>query len=81
MLNLTVNGVQSKYTVIIRGDTNGDGEVTAIDLLMVRKVILKSFSLSGCYLTAADVNADGKVSAVDLLMIRKHILKAYKIIQ
>ncbi len=81
VLNLTVNGVQSKYAVIIKGDTNGDGAVSAIDLLMVRKVILKAFSLSSCYLTSADVNADGKVSAIDLLMIRKHILKAYKIVQ
>lgn len=80
-LTVTVNGKSSTYTVVIRGDTDGDGEITAVDLLMVRKNILGLYKLSGEYAAAADADRGSKVDAVDLLMIRKHILKTYTIEQ
>lgn len=80
-LTVTVNGKSNTYTVIIRGDTDGDGEITAVDLLMVRKNILGLYKLSGEYAAAADTDRSSKIDAVDLLMVRKHILKTYTIEQ
>ena len=69
------NGNSEKtYTIVIYGDTNGDGTISAIDLLNVQKIILNKSSLSGANLKAADTNKDGKVSAIDLLSVQKHIL-------
>lgn len=69
------NGKSEKtYTIVIYGDTNGDGEISAIDLLNVQKIILNKSNLSGASLKAADTNKDGKVSAIDLLNVQKHIL-------
>ena len=62
------------YPVVIYGDANGDGKVSAIDLRATQKHILGVTTLSGYYLTAADTNHDGAPSAIDLRMMQKHIL-------
>lgn len=80
-LVVTAGGKTSTYTAVVRGDTDGDGEITAVDLLMVRKNILGLYKLSGEYKQAADTDRSSNVDAVDLLMIRKHILKTYTIEQ
>lgn len=74
-------GTTDSYTLLIYGDANGDGAVDAIDLLMLRRNILKTYELQGVYYSAADCNKDGEVDAVDLLMVRRHILQTYTIEQ
>lgn len=73
------NGNQT-LTVIVKGDTSGDGKITVLDLLQVQKAILGTGSLSGAYKNAADTSGDGKVTVLDLLQIQKSILNGtYKI--
>ena len=69
------------YNVVIYGDTNGDGTISALDLLRVQKDILSLSDLTGLYNSAADTNKDGKVTALDLLQVQKHILKLKAIAQ
>lgn len=78
-----VKGTQKqRYIVIIYGDVNGDGSITALDLLKVQKHILKTSVLTGYYLQAANVKRSGNsVTALDLLKIQKHIIGAAKITQ
>ena len=78
-----VKGTQKQqYVVIIYGDVNGDGSITALDLLKVQKHILKTSVLTGYYLQAANVKRSGNsVTALDLLKIQKHIIGAAKITQ
>ena len=63
-------------TVLIYGDTSGDGIVDALDLLQVRKSILGVTTFTGVYKEAADTSRDGIIDALDLLQVRKHILGA-----
>lgn len=69
------------YEVVVKGDTSGDGVITALDLLQVQKKILGTYSLKEAYLNAADTSKDGKVTALDLLQVQKNILGTYKIPQ
>lgn len=69
------------YNVVIYGDTNGDGSISALDLLRVQKDILSISKLSGYYSSAADTNKDGKVTALDLLQVQKHILNMKAVAQ
>lgn len=73
--------LKKTYNIIVYGDTNGDGNVNAMDLLRVQKNILSIGTLSGVYNSAADTNKDGKVTALDLLQVQKHILKIKTIVQ
>ncbi len=69
------------YTVVIKGDTSGDGKINALDLLQVQKSILGSYSLKEANKLAGDTSNDGKINALDLLQIQKNILGTYTINQ
>lgn len=75
------NSNTKKYTIVIYGDNNGDGEIDILDLLRTQKHILGSAKQNGVYEKASDVNKDGKVDILDLLIIQKHILGKTKISQ
>ncbi len=64
------------YTVIVKGDVNGDGKINASDYIAVRLHILKTKTLTGAFETAAHVkSAVGKaVTAADYINIRLAIL-------
>ncbi|OJU14357.1 MAG: hypothetical protein BGN88_05625 [Clostridiales bacterium 43-6] len=72
-----------QYTAIIYGDLDGDGAITAIDLLCIKKHLLKLIPLSGHSYIAAntDRGQDGVVGASDMLKLKKHLLGMYSIKQ
>lgn len=57
------------YTQIIKGDTSGDGIVTAADALMLTKYLKGNIQLTPEELEAADVNGDGVVDDKDVKAI------------
>ena len=66
--------IYKKYTNIVIGDINGDGEVNSGDLLLVRQHLLKINELNNIYFIAADINYDKEINSADLLRIRQHLL-------
>lgn len=67
--------VIGSYTFVIYGDVNGDGQITSMDLLYVKRHILQTKELEGAHLTAADANrGDDGITSIDLLYIKRHIL-------
>ncbi len=60
-------------SVVVRGDTDGDGRITQDDFNTLRRHMLNTSRLSGPYLTAADVNQDGAVDGMDVLLLLKHL--------
>ena len=62
------------YSVIVTGDTNGDGKVTVTDMLAVKAHILKKNLLVGLACEAADTNGDSNISITDFLVIKAKIL-------
>ena len=74
ILNITSNNIDKKITISIKGDTNGDGKVSAIDLFQIQKHILKKGTLKKEYFEAADANYNGKITSIDLFQIQKEIL-------
>lgn len=68
--------VLRKYQVILYGDSNGDGKINSIDLLVIQRHILEIERLKGVYKKASNVRKDGKnPTSVDLLLIQRHILE------
>ena len=66
--------IESKtYTVVIKGDTSGDGQVTILDLLQVQKVIKGDKQLAEANRLSADTSGDGQITILDLLQVLKHI--------
>ena len=62
-----------KYSIIVKGDTNGDGKVTGTDLLRTKWHVLEMENLTGEYLIASDINGDGKTTPTDALNIKQYV--------
>lgn len=67
------------YTVVVKGDTSGDGIINAKDLLQIQKSILGTYKLDDAYKVAGDTSGDNVVNAKDLLQVQKNILGTFKI--
>ena len=59
---------------IVPVDVNGDGIVTSVDIMFIKRAIVGKIGLDETQRAAADVNSDGKINAGDLLMIKRAIL-------
>ncbi len=68
-------------TVVVLGDTDGDGEITVFDYVNIRKHFMKKATLTNANLTAADVDADGEITVFDYVNVRKHFMKKLDIYQ
>ena len=65
---------EKTYTLIVTGDTNGDGQADIKDILQINKHRLNKAQLTSAYFTAGDVNKDGKVDIKDILQLNKYRL-------
>ena len=57
-----------------RGDLNGDGKITALDIVKLQRLIVGLDALDSNVLAIADINGDGKVTALDIVKIQRHIV-------
>ncbi len=74
-IKLVINGkVLDSKVLIVKGDTNNDGEVGVADVINLRLHILENTLLNTNEAIAADVNNDDDVGVADLIIIRSHIL-------
>ena len=62
-------------TVVVSGDTSGDGEATILDLLQMQKYIIGAGKLSGANFIAGDTSNDNSITILDLLQVQKHIVE------
>lgn len=71
----TAAGETVRYTVVVRGDVNGDGRQTATDYLRTKRAVLKIEALEGVYYEAAACfdGQDG-LTAADYLSMKRAIL-------
>lgn len=63
------------YTLVVTGDTNGDGKADIKDILQINKHRLNKVQLTDAYLKAGDANKDGNVDIKDILQINKYRLR------
>lgn len=68
------SGTTEVLTVLIYGDTDGDGSISAVDYVRVKNQIMSGGVLQGAYEKAADVNKDSTISAVDYVNIKNYIM-------
>lgn len=71
---ILIDNKEHNYTIIIKGDVDGDGKIFATDYVRIRNHIMGKSSLSKVALKAADVNNDNKVFATDYVKIRNYIM-------
>ena len=78
---VTLNGVTKTYTVVIKGDVTGDGQVTSVDYARIKLYFLSKYSLTGAYYKAGDVSGDGQITSIDYARVKLFFLGKYTIVQ
>ena len=76
---ITLDG--SQFTLVIMGDTTGDGLITSADYLQIKKCFQKIYSFDEYSFISADVNLNGSIDATDYLRIKLHFLKQYNLFE
>ncbi len=64
----------AEYTVIVKGDIDGSGDVTTTDYLQLRKALVGDLTLENEYLAAADTNGTASLDSVDYIQIKSYFL-------
>lgn len=73
-VNIVVNNsVKVSYMLVVAGDMNGDGIITATDYVALGRVLNNSATATGAYEIAADVDANGSVTTSDYILLNAHI--------
>ena len=80
-INIKTDREEKKYTIIIYGDVNGDGKITATDYMMIKNDIMDIKKLTELEKICADVSRDGNITASDYMMIKNDIMDIKPIIQ
>ena len=81
VINIKTDREEKRYTIIIYGDVNGDGKITATDYIMIKNDIMDVKKLNELEKVCADVSRDGKITATDYMMIKNDIMDVKKIVQ
>jgi hypothetical protein len=73
-LQLYDGSVIDEREIVVRGDINGDGQITALDLLQVKQHLLGRGKLVSSAQEAGRISGQETVSALDLLQMKRHLL-------
>lgn len=58
---------------VMRGDVNGDGEITMMDVRVLRQYLADMIELTETQKKAADVNGDGEITMMDVRWLRQYL--------
>ena len=71
--------VEDKYTVVKKGDCNGDGNTNALDAAIILRYNVNQFSLKDCYLRAGAISDNNNATALDAAKILRYSVGQYNI--
>ena len=63
--------------IVIQGDANGDGRMTATDYMLLKRTVLRSFNPAPVYVRAMAITNGKTLSALDYLLLKRCVLGTY----
>ncbi len=65
---------------VVFGDVTGDGKVTSLDYMKIKRAVIDEYSLTEWYqFEAADINLNGMIQSNDYLKVKRHFGGVYNI--
>ncbi len=65
---------QGTSTDGIKGDVNGDGKVSVLDIVKLQRYMVGLDEIDDTAISLYDLNGDGKVSVLDIVKLQRHIV-------
>ena len=62
------------YTVVKKGDVDGDSKVTSADYVKIKNYIMGKISLNNIAKLGVDVDGDSKVTSADYVRLKNYIM-------
>ena len=67
------------YTVVKKGDCNGDGNTNALDAAIILRYNVNQYNLKDCYLKAGAISDSNNATALDAAKILRYSVGQYNI--
>lgn len=74
-LQVEYKGVIYEYQIVVRGDIDGNGLITATDLSSLNQALINKIKLTGILERAADIDYDGLITVTDLSSMNQALIK------
>ena len=74
VMRVSSGGVTHNYSLVVKGDTTGDGNIGSNDALVIRRYVVGLTSLTEAYQLAGDVDGNASLSSLDALKIRRYVV-------
>ena len=74
-LQVEYKGIIYEYQIIVRGDIDGNGLITATDLSSLNQALINKIKLTGILQRAADIDYDGAITVTDLSSMNQALIK------
>ncbi|MFV0250055.1 MAG: dockerin type I domain-containing protein [Bacilli bacterium] len=74
IIKISNGTIDQTFRIVIAGDVNGDGTISAVDYVQIKNHIMNNGLLTGSYSQAADSNSDGSITALDYVNIKNKIM-------
>lgn len=71
-MTATAANSEVSYTIVVPGDVDGDGNITALDALLVLRAVMRDTELNYSQMLAADVTGDTWIYPEDAVTILKY---------
>lgn len=69
------NNQEYKFYMVLKGDVNGDGDISPIDYVKIKNHIMEEKIIGeGVYKLAADYNDDDGITPLDYVKVKNHIM-------
>ncbi len=69
-----INEVPSdRATIVIKGDTNGDGKVGSSDYFVIKRILMSSDSFDQVVFAAGDTDNNGRISSSDYMAVKGYL--------
>ena len=70
----TNDGNSGNTSEVVKGDVNGDGNITSSDYVWIKDYIMGAKELNSVEKEAADYNGDGNVTSSDYVLVKDYIM-------
>ncbi len=81
-IQVTVDGNATVVaTVVIKGDTDGDGEISSSDYVIMKRAMFGTYNLKGVYMEAALIGGNAELDVTDYVYLKRYCFGTYIIEQ
>lgn len=67
-------GIKTKYTI---GDVDGDGDVDALDYILIKRAVMGTFTMTEEQGERADIDHDGEITSLDYILAKRIVFGTY----